>query len=42
MTLLRNVRTGSEPEVPEDAEHDGVRFDNEAGDEILKPVPAEC
>jgi MFS transporter, DHA2 family, multidrug resistance protein len=42
MTLLRHVRTGSEAEVHEGAEPDGVRSGHAARDEILKPATAEC
>ena len=42
MTLLRHVRTGSEEEVHQDAEPDGVVSDYAAGDEVLKPATAEC
>jgi MFS transporter, DHA2 family, multidrug resistance protein len=42
MTLLRHVRTGSEPEVQERAEHDEVDLGYAAGAEILEPAPAEC
>jgi DHA2 family multidrug resistance protein-like MFS transporter len=41
VTLLRHVRTGSEPKGQEDAEP-GTLMGSAAGNEILEPAPAEC
>ena len=42
MTLLRHVRTGTEEDVHQDAEPRTSAGPDAYGDEILKPVPAEC